>query len=80
VVRLAVTQAVRATAIGGAIGLLAALGLGRAMASLLFGVTPLDPLSLTGGIVLLVAVAAIASYVPARRAAGIDPMEALRTE
>ena len=80
VVRLAVTQAVRATAIGGAIGLVAALGLGRAVASLLFGVTPLDPLSLTGGIVLLLAVAALASWLPARRAARVDPMEALRTE
>jgi putative ABC transport system permease protein len=80
VVRLAVTQAVRATAIGGAIGLVAALALGRAMASLLFGVTPLDPLSITGGIVLLLAVAAIASWLPARRAARVDPMEALRTE
>jgi putative ABC transport system permease protein len=80
VVRLAVRQAVRATAIGGAIGLVAALGLGRAMASLLFGVRPLDPASILGGVVVLVAVAALAAWVPARRAAAVDPMQALRTE
>ncbi len=80
VVRLAVMQAVRATAIGGAIGVVAALGLGRAVASLLFGVEPLDPVSILGGIVLLLAVAALAAWLPARRAAGIDPMTALRTE
>jgi putative ABC transport system permease protein len=80
VVRLAVTQAVRATALGGAIGLLAALGLARAVASLLFGVKPLDPLSIGGAVAVLLAVAAAAAWVPARRAAAVDPMDALRAE
>jgi putative ABC transport system permease protein len=80
VVGLAVAQAVRATAIGAAIGMLLAFALGRAVASLLFGVRPLDPVSILGGVVLLLAVAAVAAWVPARRAAAVDPMQALRTE
>ncbi len=70
----------RATAIGAAIGVLLAFALGRAVSSLLFGVKPLDPLSILGGIAVLLAVAAVAAYVPARRAAEVDPMQALRTE
>ena len=80
VVRLAVAQAVRATAIGAAIGVLLAFALGRAVSALLFGVKPLDPLSILGGVAVLLTVAAVAAYVPARRAAAIDPMQALRTE
>jgi putative ABC transport system permease protein len=80
VIWLSVTQAVRATAIGAAIGLAIAFALGRAVSALLFGVKPLDPTSLLGGVAVLLAVAAVASYVPARRAALIDPMEALRYE
>jgi putative ABC transport system permease protein len=80
VVRLAVAQALRATAIGGAVGLLVALALARAVASLLFGVKPLDPTSLAAAVVVLLAVAAVAAWLPARRAAAVDPMEALRTE
>jgi putative ABC transport system permease protein len=80
VVGLAVAQAVRVTAIGAAIGLGLSLALGRAVASLLFGVQPMDPFSILGGVAVLVAVAAVAAYVPARRAAAVDPMQALRTE
>jgi putative ABC transport system permease protein len=80
VVRLAVRQSVRATAVGGLVGLLVALGLAKALSSLLFGVTPLDPVSLGGAIVVLLAVAALAAWLPARRAAQVDPMEALRAE
>jgi predicted permease len=80
VIRLTVAQALRATAIGAAVGLLIALGLGRAVSSLLFGVKPLDPFSILGGVAVLLAVATVASYVPARRAARIDPIEALRYE
>jgi putative ABC transport system permease protein len=80
VVRLAVGQALRATAVGGVIGLVIALGLARAVASLLFGVKPVDPVSLGGALGVLLAVAAVAAWVPARRAARVDPMEALRTE
>jgi predicted permease len=80
VVGLAVAQALRATGAGAAIGVLLALALGRAVASLLFGVKPVDPTSVVGGVALLLAVAALAAWIPARRAAAIDPMEALRYE
>jgi predicted permease len=80
VVGVAVAQALRATVIGGALGLLLALLLGRAVRSLLFGVTSADPTAVTGAIAVLLVVAAMAAYLPARRAARIDPMEALRYE
>ena len=80
VVGLAVAQALRATGIGAVIGVLLALALGRAVASLLFGIKPADPAAVLGAIAVLLAVAALAAYLPARRAAGIDPMEALRYE
>ena len=79
-VGLAVAQALRATGIGAVIGVLLALALGRAVASLLFGIKPADPAAVLGAIAVLLAVAALAAYLPARRAAGIDPMEALRYE
>jgi predicted permease len=65
---------------GGAIGVPLALGLSRWVSTLLFGITPLDPLTyLTSGALISVA-ALTASYVPARRAASVDPMESLRSE
>jgi len=80
VVGLAVAQALRATGIGALVGVALAFALGRAVASLLFGIKPADPASLVGAVVVLLAVAALAAYLPARRAAAIDPMEALRYE
>jgi predicted permease len=80
VVRLSVARTVQATAIGAAIGLAIAYALGRAVASLLYGVKPADPASMLGGVAVLLAVAALAAWLPARRAARIDPMEALRYE
>ncbi len=67
-------------AIGAAIGLAAAAVLTRLMSSLLFGVAALDPLTYAGVAVLLIAAAALASYLPARRATAVDPVEALRAE
>jgi ABC-type lipoprotein release transport system permease subunit len=65
----------------GAIGGLAlAGGLSRWISSLLFGITPLDPLTYAASGVLIFAAAMAASYVPARRAASVDPMETLRSE
>ncbi|HEV2689089.1 MAG TPA: FtsX-like permease family protein, partial [Bryobacteraceae bacterium] len=66
--------------IGVAIGLGAAAGLMRLMKSLLFGISPLDPVTYVAVPVVLVVAAVLASYLPARRAAAVDPVEALRAE
>jgi len=68
------------TLLGVAIGFLAALALTRVMASMLFGVSPNDPLTFAGVALLLALVAAAACYIPARRATRVDPMLALRHE
>ncbi len=65
---------------GGVMGLALAAGLSRWISSLLFGITPLDPLTYVASGVLISAAAMTASYVPARRAASMDPMETLRGE
>jgi predicted permease len=70
----------RMVLIGGAIGILAALALGRGAQSLLYGVEAHDPVIVVGGALLLALVAVAAGYVPARRAARVDPMVALRGE
>ena len=66
--------------VGIGIGLVVAWGLTRILHSLLFGITPTDPATFICSALLLTAVALLASYIPARRAARIDPMEALRYE
>jgi ABC-type lipoprotein release transport system permease subunit len=65
---------------GVGIGWVAAIGIVRLMTSLLFGVGPLDPVTFVAVPVVLAAAAMLASYLPARRAAGIDPAETLRSE
>jgi len=75
-----VRSALALTAIGTAVGLGAAAVLMRLMRSLLFGTSPLDPVTFTAVPVLLVAAAALASYLPARRATAVNPVEALRAE
>jgi putative ABC transport system permease protein len=65
---------------GAALGLAAAAGLTRLMTSLLFGVTALDPMTYAAASALLIAAAVLASYLPARRAAAVDPVQALRAE
>ena len=66
--------------IGAALGLVAAAGLTRLMSSLLFGVTALDPLTYAAVSALLIVAGVLASYLPARRAIAIDPVQALRAE
>ena len=75
-----VRSALVLTGLGVAIGLGAAAGLTRLMKSLLFGISPLDPVTYVSIPLVLVACAVVASYLPARRAAGVDPVEALRSE
>jgi ABC-type antimicrobial peptide transport system permease subunit len=62
------------------IGIALAFGAGRLVASMLFGVTPIDPLSYGGSAAALVAVAMLASLAPARRASRIDPVVTLKME
>jgi putative ABC transport system permease protein len=80
VLRLILGEGARMALIGIAIGIAAALGLRRLMSRLLFGVSPLDPL--TFGVVALglTLVAVAACYIPARRAMRIDPIVSLRCE
>lgn len=73
-------QGLRLTSIGIGIGLAGAIALTRYIAGMLYGVTPLDPLTYVAVVALFAAVTSIASYVPARRATRIDPMTALRYE
>jgi putative ABC transport system permease protein len=73
-------QGLRMVLAGAALGMLAAFALTRLMSSLLFGVSPTDPLTLGLVALVLVAVALLACLIPARRASGVDPMIALRYE
>ena len=70
----------RMAGIGLVLGLLLAIGATRLETSMLFGVRPLDALSLTVAIAVLAVAITLAAWLPARRAASIDPMQALRTE
>ncbi len=80
VLRLVLGEVLALTLAGVALGLPAAWAAGRAAESQLFGLSPLDPLSLAGAATLLAVVGMTAGYVPARRAAATEPVLALRTE
>ena len=77
---LVLGRAIKLTATGVGIGIAAAFLVTRLMRSLLFGVSPFDPLTFGGMALLLTLVALVACYFPARRATRIDPMVALRFE
>jgi predicted permease len=78
--RMFVCEGLLLSGIGAALGMIAAAGLTRLMSSVLFGITALDPLTYAVVPVFLLAAAALASYVPARRATVVNPVEALRAE
>jgi ABC-type antimicrobial peptide transport system permease subunit len=68
------------TGIGTGVGVVMAVLMGRGIASLLFGVRPNDPMVFGAIVVSIGLIALMSSWIPARRAAGVDPMEALRDE
>jgi ABC-type antimicrobial peptide transport system permease subunit len=80
VLRLILGQGAKMALLGVVLGVILALGLTRLMSSQLFGVTAHDPLTFAAVAVLLVVVALAACYLPARRAASVDPLQALRAE
>jgi putative ABC transport system permease protein len=73
-------QGLALSGVGVVVGLVVAAGVGRLMSSVLFGVGPMDPIAYTVAVGVIIAAAVLASYVPARRAAAIDPIETLRAE
>jgi predicted permease len=80
VFRIIIGQGLFTTAIGVIMGVLAALGLTRTLETMLFDIKPTDPLTFAGVVAILVGVAMLACYMPARRATHADPVEALRQE
>jgi ABC-type antimicrobial peptide transport system permease subunit len=80
VLRMVAGAGMRLVGIGIVIGTVASIALSRVLASQLFGITPTDPVSFAASIGLLVGVALMASYIPARRATRVPPMTALRAD
>ena len=80
VLRMIVLDGAKLAAIGVAVGLAVAFGVTRLLASLLYGVKATDPLTLAGAAAAIGLVALAASYIPALRAAAVDPNQALRHE
>jgi ABC-type antimicrobial peptide transport system permease subunit len=78
--RLILSQAMNLSLVGMAVGFVISIIAVQAVSSMLFGVPPRDPATFIGATVLLLATACLAAYVPARRAAAVDPMKAIRNE
>jgi len=79
-VRLSLRLGAVLALVGVGVGIAVALGLTRLMAGLLYGVSTADPVTFAAVALCLAAVTLVASYLPARRASRVDPMEALRAE
>jgi len=80
ILRLVLRHGLALAAIGTAIGLVASLATMRLLSSMLFGIRPTDSFTFAGSSALVILIALAACYLPARRAASIDPMQSLRTE
>jgi ABC-type antimicrobial peptide transport system permease subunit len=80
VVRLVMRESMTLVLAGLALGLAGAVAESRVMSSLLFGLAPVDPVAIAGAMIAMTTLAALAGYLPARRAARVDPMVALRDE
>jgi putative ABC transport system permease protein len=80
VVRMVVRQGMRVAAVGIGVGLVGALGVGRLLTRLLYEVSPLDAATLAGATLVLALATLVANYIPARRAALVDPIESLRSD
>ena len=80
IIRVIIRRSVLLSAVGAAIGLIAALGAARFMSSMVFGVSPYDAFTFGGAIVLLLVTSALAAGLPARRATQVDPLVALRCD
>ena len=80
ILRLVLGQGAIMAGTGIVLGIASSIMITRAIRSMLFGVTPTDPLTLVGVSLLLTLVALVASYLPARRAARVDPIRVLRSE
>ncbi len=80
ILRMVIAQGVRLALVGVIVGLFGAFGAGQFVRTVLYNVRPTDPAIFTGMALFLILVAALASYVPARRATAVDPLTALRAE
>ncbi len=80
ILKLVVMRGLVVSAVGVATGLVGVIGGARLLHGFLFNVTPTDPIAIGGAALLMLTIAAIASYIPARRAAGEDPVQALRVD
>jgi putative ABC transport system permease protein len=80
ILTLILRQGMSLVSLGVVIGLIAAIATSHAIATLLFGISKLDPVTYLAVIALLLGIAAIACFIPARRAASVNPVEALRAE
>ena len=80
ILKLVVMRGLVVSAIGVAAGLVGVLGGARLLRGFLFSVTPTDPIAIGGAAMLMLLISAVACYIPARRAAGEDPVQALRVD